>query len=99
MAHPALSDPEIRLAMVLSPLTLSCGPNPDGMGKRLGSTGFAEKSRGPRTLQWCGEKVNGGLESAQLGGKNKPKNTLDFSNLGSKTETEFSAYQASLTTY
>ena len=38
---------------------------------RLGRTGFAERSRGPSTLRWCGCKVDSGLESAQLGDKNE----------------------------
>ena len=39
--------------------------------KRLGRTVLAERSHGPSGLRWCGGKVTGGLESAQLGGKHE----------------------------
>jgi len=68
---PDFSDPEIRRAIVLLPLMLSRGPNCDAGGERLGRTRFAKRSGGPSTLRWCGGKVNGVLESAQLSGKHE----------------------------
>ena len=70
-APPALPDTEIRLAMFPPPLTHSFGPSHEARGKRLGRTGFVERSRGPSTLRWCGGKLIGKLESVQLSRKNE----------------------------